>query len=151
VPVLLKPLIGIAYGNYQQAGFSETGGGPLNLNVDGNSASSLVGTIGIELTSGPIPLNKAQSISLIPKLALAYQVDVLAGELGNSSLSASMPASGSGSFLTQGQNRGVNGLTIAAGADLALSQSTALYANVNVEAFSSGNQLGYGGGFRFKF
>jgi len=151
VPVLLKPLIGIAYGNYQQAGFSETGGGPLNLNVDGNSASSLIGTIGLELTSGPIPLNKAQSISLIPKLALAYQVDALAGELGNSSLSASMPASGSGSFLTQGQNRGVNGFSIAAGADLALSRSTALYGNVNVEAFSSGNQVGYGGGFRYKF
>ena len=151
VPVLLKPLIGLAYGNYQQAGFSETGGGPLNLNVDGNSASSLVGTIGLELTSAPIPLNKHKTISLVPKLALAYQVDALAGELGNSSLAASMPASGSGSFLTQGQNRGVNGFTIAAGADLALSQSTALYANVNYEAFSSGNQVGYGGGFRFKF
>ena len=151
VPVLLKPLFGLAYGNYQQAGFSETGGGPLNLNVDGNSAHSLIGTIGLELTSAPIPLNKRKTISLVPKLALAYQVDALAGELGNSSLSASMPASGSGSFLTQGQNRGVNGLSIAAGADLALSQSTALYANVNYEAFSSGNQLGYGGGLRFKF
>ena len=151
VPVLLKPLIGLAYGNYQQAGFSETGGGPLNLNVDGSSASSLIGTIGLELTSAPIPLNKAKTISLVPKLALAYQVDALAGELGNSSLSASMPASGSGSFLTQGQNRGVNGFSIAAGADLALGQSTALYANVNYEAFSSGNQVGYGGGLRFKF
>jgi uncharacterized protein with beta-barrel porin domain len=151
VPVLLKPLIGIAYGNYQQTGFSETGGGPLNLNVDGNSASSLVGTIGLELTSGPIPLNMAKSISLIPRLAIAYQVDALAGELGNSSLSASMPASGSGSFLTQGQNRGVNGFSMAAGADLVLGKSTALYANVNVETFSSGNQVGYGGGLRFKF
>lgn len=151
VPLLLKPIMGIAYGNYQQAGFSETGGGPLNLNVDGNSASSLVGTIGLELTSGPIPLNKAKSIGLVPKLALAYQVDALASETGNSSLSASMPASGSGSFLTQGQNRGVNGLTIAAGADLALGQSTALYANVNVETFSAGSQVGYGGGLRVKF
>ena len=151
VPVLLKPLIGIAYGNYQQAGFSETGGGPLNLNVDGNSATSLVGTIGLELTSGPIPLNKSKSINLIPRLALAYQVDALASELGNSSLAASMPASGSGTFLTQGQNRGVNGLSIAAGADLVLSKSTALYANVNVETFSAGSQVGYGGGFRFKF
>jgi len=151
VPLLLKPLIGLAYGNYQQAGFSESGGGPLNLNVDGNSASSLVGTIGIELTSGPIPLNKAKSISLVPKLALAYQVDALASETGNSSLSASMPASGSGSFLTQGQNRGVNGFSIAAGADLALGKSTALYANVNVETFSAGSQVGYGGGLRVKF
>ena len=151
VPVLLKPLIGLAYGNYQQAGFSESGGGPLNLNVDGNSASSLIGTIGLELTSAPIPLNKSKTISLVPKLALAYQVDALAGELGNSSLTASMPASGSGSFLTQGQNRGVNGFSIAAGADLALGQSTALYASVNYEAFSSGNQVGYGGGLRFKF
>ena len=151
VPVLLKPLIGLAYGNYQQAGFSESGGGPLNLNVDGNSASSLIGTIGLELTSAPIPLNKSKTISLVPKLALAYQIDALAGELGNSSLAASMPASGSGSFLTQGQNRGVNGFSIAAGADLALGQSTALYANVNYEAFSSGNQVGYGGGLRVKF
>jgi len=62
-----------------------------------------------------------------------------------------MPASGSGSFLTQGQNRGVNGLSIAAGADLALGKSTALYANVNVETFSAGSQVGYGGGLRFKF
>ena len=78
-------------------------------------------------------------------------MDALASETGNSSLAASMPASGSGSFLTQGQNRGVNGFSIAAGADLALSQSTALYANVNYEAFSSGNQVGYGGGLRVKF
>ena len=151
VPVLLKPLLGIAYGNYQQAGFSESGGGALNLNVDGNSATSLVATIGVELTSAPIPLNKSKSISLVPKLALAYQVDALASELGNSSLSATMPASGSGSFLTQGQNRGVNGFSIAAGADLALSKSTALYANVNYEAISNGNQVGYGGGLRVKF
>jgi len=55
-------------------------------------------------------------------------------------------------MLTRQDNlEGGNGMSIAAGADLALSQSTALYANVNVEAFSSGNQLGYGGGFRFKF
>ena len=78
-------------------------------------------------------------------------MDALAGDLGNSSLSASMPASGSVSFLTQGQNRGVNGFSIAAGADLALGQSTALYATVNVEAFSTRNQVGYGGGLRVKF
>jgi uncharacterized protein with beta-barrel porin domain len=123
----------------------------LNLNVAGNSASSLVGTIGLELTSGPIPLNKAKTISLVPKLALAYQVDALAADAANSSLLASLPASGSGSFLTQGQNRGINSLSIAAGADLALSRSTALYANLVYEAFSSGNQLGYSGGLRVKF
>ena len=78
-------------------------------------------------------------------------MDALAGELGNSSLSASMPASGSFSFLTQGQNRGVNGFSIAASADLDWGQSTALYATVNVEAFSTGNQVGYGGGLRVKF
>ena len=78
-------------------------------------------------------------------------MDTLAGELGNSSLSAFMPASGSVSFLTQGQNRGVNGFSIAAGADVDWGQSTALYANVNVEAFSTGNQVGYGGGLRVKF
>ena len=116
-----------------------------------NRASSLVGTIGLELTSGPIPLNTGNSINLIPRLAIAYQVDALASELGNSSLAASMPASGSGTFLTQGQNRGVNGLSIAAGADLVLSKSTALYATVNVETFSAGSQVGYGGGFRFRF
>ena len=92
--------------------------------------------------SAPIPLNQAKSFKLVPKLALAYQVDALAGELGNSSLSASMPASDAGSFLTQGQNRGVDGLSIAVGADLVLSQSTALDANVNVETFSAVIQVG---------
>ena len=110
-----------------------------------------MGTIGLELTSGPIPLNTRNSINLIPRLAIAYQVDALASELGHSSLAASMPASGSGTFLTQGQNRGVNGFTVAAGVDLILTKSTALYANVNVEAFSAGSQVGYGGGFRFRF
>ena len=110
-----------------------------------------MGAFGLELTSVPIPPNKAKTFSPIPTLVMADKVDALAGELGNSSLAASMPSSGSGSFLTQGQNLGVNGFSIAAGADLALGQSTALYANEDVEAFSSGNQVGYGGGLRFKF
>ena len=110
-----------------------------------------MGTIGLELTSGAIPLNKAKTISLVPKLALAYQVDALADDAANSSLLASLPASGFGSFLTQGQNRGVNSLSMAAGADLALSKSSALYVNLIYEAFSAGNQLGYGGGLRFTF
>ena len=149
--VLLKPLIGVAYGNYQQAGFSESNGGVFNLNVNGNSANSLVGTLGVELTSAPIALNTTKTMSFTPKLALAYQVDALAGHSGNTSLSSTMPASGSESFITQGQNRGVNGFTVAAGADLALSKSTALYANVNYEVVSNGNQFGYSGGLRVKF
>ena len=38
-----------------------------------------------------------------------------------------------------------------AGADLALSKSTALYANVNYEVVSNGNQFGYNGGLRVRF
>jgi hypothetical protein len=71
--------------------------------------------------------------------------------LGTDIFLASMPASGAGSFLTQGQNRGFNSFSMAAGADLALSKSTVLYATVNVEAFSAGSQFGYSGGVRVKF
>jgi uncharacterized protein with beta-barrel porin domain len=66
----------------------------------------------------------------------------------NASYAQAPPA---GSFTTQGQNRGVNTLTIDGGIDLQVASNASLYANVGYETFSSGSQFTYGGGLKVKF
>lgn len=150
--LFLKPFVGVAWGGYQQSAFTETGAGALNLTVQGKSANSLVGTLGFELASSPIPLNKANTVSITPRLAVAYQVDALANDSGVRSVTSSLnSAPAAGSFQTQGENRGVNTLAVEGGVDIKLSSSTALYANLGYEAFSNGSQFTYGGGVKVRF
>ncbi|MBD2717798.1 autotransporter domain-containing protein [Synechococcus sp. FACHB-909] len=150
--VFLKPFVGVAWASYGQSGLTESGGEPLNLSIEGNRADSLVGTIGFELASSPIALNKARTAALTPKLALAYQVDALANDAGNRSLSSSLPsAPAAGSFVTQGENRGTNTLLIDGAVDIQVSSHTNLYVSVGYEVFSTGSQFTYGGGVKVKF
>ncbi|MCP9929726.1 autotransporter outer membrane beta-barrel domain-containing protein [Cyanobium sp. AMD-g] len=150
--VFLKPFVGVAWGGYRQSGFSESGGGPLDLNVEAASADSLIGTLGFELASSSIPLNKANTVSITPRLAVAYQVDALANDSGVRSVTSSLnSAPVAGSFQTQGENRGVNTLAVEGGVDIQISSSTALYANLGYEAFSNGSQFTYGGGVKVRF
>ncbi len=150
--VFLKPFVGVAWGGYQQSAFTETGAGALNLTVQGKAANSLVGTLGFELASSPIPLNKANTVSITPRLAVAYQVDALANDSGVRSVTSSLNlAPAAGSFQTQGENRGVNTLAVEGGVDLKVSSTTSLYANLGYEAFSNGSQFTYGGGVKVRF
>jgi uncharacterized protein YhjY with autotransporter beta-barrel domain len=150
--VFLKPFVGVAWGGYQQSAFTETGAGALNLTVQGKAANSLVGTLGFELASSPIPLNKANTVSITPRLAVAYQVDALANDSGVRSVTSSLnSAPAAGSFQTQGENRGVNTLAVEGGVDLKVSSTTSLYANLGYEAFSNGSQFTYGGGVKVRF
>jgi uncharacterized protein with beta-barrel porin domain len=148
----LKPLLGIAWGGYQQGGFAESSNGAWNLNVNGHTANSLLGTVGLELAFSPIALNRSKTTAIKPRLAIAYQVDALGNDSGVKSLTASFTqAPAAGSFTTQGQNRGVNTLTIDGGIDLQVASNASLYANVGYETFSSGSQFTYGGGLKVKF
>ena len=107
--LISDPHISIAWGGYQQSGFTESDGGALNLRVNGNTANSLVGTLGMEFASSPIALSKNKVQSITPRLAVAYQVDALANSSGNKSLTSSfVDAPGAGSFSTQGENGGAN-------------------------------------------
>jgi uncharacterized protein with beta-barrel porin domain len=149
VPITLKPQLGVAYGAYQQDGFSESGDPTMNLNVGGNTSHSLVGTLGAELMAA-IPLNPETSQLLKPRFAVAYQVDALADRNGNSSLNASLPGAGV-SFSSAGQNRGINDLTLSGSLEYVVASKASLYVSASYEAFSTGRQFAYGGGVKLSF
>jgi uncharacterized protein with beta-barrel porin domain len=148
----LKPLLGFAWGGYQQSGFSESGG-PLSLSVNANTANSLVTTAGLELSTSPIPLNEEKSVSIRPNLLLAYQVDALANNASSKSLNSTFTEASSicSPCSTQGQNLGTSALNLAGGLDLQVSQSTSFYVNASYRASSNASQFGYGGGIRVNF
>lgn len=150
--LIVSPIAGIAWGAYQQQGFNETGGGATDLQVNGHTSNSLVGTIGFELSTTPIKFTKSGKQSFAPKLALAYQVDALANANYTKELTASfVEAPAAGVITTQGQNGGANAFTIAAGGDLQLFENTSLYATIRYEVENSGSQFGYSGGVRYLF
>ncbi len=151
-PIYIKPLLGVAWGRYQQSSFLESGSGVLNMNVQGHTSNSLLGTIGAELTTAPISLSSTDTVAITPRLAVAYQVDALAANRNNTSVTASLTgAPAAGSFPTQGENRGTNTLMVDAGVDLKVSKNASLYASVGYEIFSTGSQVSYGGGLKLSF
>jgi hypothetical protein len=147
-PVRIKPLVGVAWGGNQQSAISETGSGTL-LNLQEQMSNSLVATFGASLDAA-IPLNKKKTTVLKPRFGIAYQYDFLANQDGNKQITASLQSSPSTSYTEVGQNRGINNIYLNLGGDLEVSPRTALYANVNYQAFSYGNQIGYQGGIRIK-
>ena len=150
--LVISPIAGVAWGGYQQKAFEESGGGAADLQVNGHTSNSLIGTLGFELTTTPIKLSKSGAQSFTPKLALAYQVDALANSTSTKELSATfVDAPGAGIITTQGENAGANSLTIAAGGDIQIYENAALYATVSYDVESRGSQFGYSGGVRFLF
>lgn len=148
-PIRIRPLIGLAWAGNEQAGFSETGDAFL-LNVEGQSSNSLIATAGTAIEV-PITLNKAGTTVLTPRAGVAFQYDMLANNLGNRSITATPIEVPSTSFTATGQNRGANTLYLDLGADLQISRNFGLYADLNYQAFSNGNELGYRGGLRASF
>jgi uncharacterized protein YhjY with autotransporter beta-barrel domain len=149
LPLNLKPMLGLAYGAYQQGSFNESGNDSLQLDVAQHSAQSLVGSLGAELSSR-IVLDAKANNAFVPKLTLAYQVDALANDSSNYSLDANLPAAGSG-FTTIGQSYGANNLLVGGSMELQIANKAAIYASVNYQVFNSGNQFSYGGGLKYLF
>jgi uncharacterized protein YhjY with autotransporter beta-barrel domain len=148
-PVRVRPLIGLAWGSHQQDGFNETGDGTL-VNVQGQTTNSLMATLGASLEA-PIPLNSSKITVLTPRVGVAYQYDFLANQNGNKSITAVFQDDPTTSFTEVGQNRGANSVYLDLGADLQINPNLVLYASVNYQAFTNGNQFGYQGGVRVKF
>jgi hypothetical protein len=148
-PVHIKPMLGLAYGSHQQDGFAESGAGTL-VNVQGQTTNSLLGTVGVSLDA-PIALNQKKTTVLVPRIGVAYQVDFLADQDGNRSITASLQDDATTSYNVLGQNRGSSNLLLNLGADLQLNPKTVLYAGVNYQAFNTGDQFGYQGGLKYKF
>jgi len=120
------------------------------VTVQGQTTNSLLGSVGVSLEA-PIALNQKKTTVLIPRIGVAYQVDFLADQDGNRSITASLQDDATTSYTVQGQNRGSSNLQLNLGADLQLNPKTVLYAGVNYQAFNTGDQFGYQGGLRYKF
>jgi uncharacterized protein with beta-barrel porin domain len=148
-PVRLKPLVGLAWGANQQGSFSESGSGTL-VNVQGQTTNSLMGTVGVGLEA-PILLNSKKSMVLTPRVGAAYQYDFLANQAGNKSITANLQSDTTTSYTEAGQNRGANNAYLDLGADFQLNPQVALFASVNYQVFTNGDQFGYQGGLRVKF
>lgn len=148
-PVRLKPLVGLAWGANQQGAFSESGSGTL-VNVQGQTTNSLMGTVGVGLEA-PILLNRKKSMVLTPRVGAAYQYDFLANQAGNKSITANLQDDTTTSYTELGQNRGANNAYLDLGADFQLNPQVALFASVNYQVFTNGDQFGYQGGVRVKF
>jgi hypothetical protein len=148
-PISLTPLLGIAWGGNQQSSFEESGNGAL-FGVQANTSNSLIGTIGAAVKA-PVVLNAKKKLVLTPRAGIAYQYDFLAGQEKNFTISSTVLGS-PGSFLSEsGRNRGSNAVYLDLGADLDLSDSVSLFAGVNYQAFTSGDQYAYQGGVKVKF
>ena len=149
LPLTLKPLLGLAYGAYQQRGFQEAGNEALALDVSQHTAQSVVGSLGAELSTR-ITISGKDNHLLIPKLKLAYQLDPLANDSGNYSLDASVPAAEAG-LSAVGQSNGANTLSLGGSVEVQIADRAALYAGANFQTFENGDQFTYGGGVKLNF
>lgn len=154
VQAFARPLLGFAWGTYAQNGFRESSATPFATSVQAASANSFVTTVGFELGTTPIKLSKQEgaSVSVAPRLTVAYQLDALANDPANKSVAASLnSAPGSAAVTTQGQNAGQNALNVGLGLDFKISESADFYVNANYQLMSNSSQYGYGGGIRVRF
>lgn len=149
--VLAKPLLGLAWGGYSQSGFTETGGGFAQA-INGRMANSLLGTIGMELLTSPLPLNASRTTTITPRLSLAYQVDALANTGQTKTINSTfVGAPAAGGLSTEGQNLGVNTLNLGGGFTLQVAKHVDIYASASYLLLSNANEFSYGGGLRMKF
>jgi hypothetical protein len=148
----LKPRFGLAWGGYQQARFRERGTNDLDLVVDGHTANSLTGTLGLEVTTTLLATGGGKAAALTPRLAIAYRIDALADAADVKSLRASFAGTpAAGSFVTRGENRGMHAVLLDGGAELVLAQDVSLHASFGYEVFATGSLFSCGGGVNFAF
>ena len=146
-PLRVRPLAGLAWGAHQQDGFNETG--PMPFITQGQTANSLMATAGASVEA-PIPLNNSKTTILSPRVGVAYQYDLLANQNGNKSITGASQFDPTTPITQIGQNRGVNSVYLDLGAKLQINPNLVVYAAVNYQAFTNGNQFGYQGGVRVK-
>ena len=151
-PAYLEPVLGLAWDAYRQAGFRERGANGLNLVVDDHTAHSVTGSLGLALTTAPLPLGARRSATLAPRLALAYQFDALGDDADVKSLRASFVGTpAAGVFDTWGENRGRHALGFDGGAELKLADRASLFASFGYERFDTGARFSGEGGLRLVF
>jgi uncharacterized protein YhjY with autotransporter beta-barrel domain len=105
---ILQPYAGLLYSSLAEESFSETGAGPLSLNVASRRNDSLVSELGLRLNH-VIPVENG---NLIPELTLAWNYDF---EIDDPVVTSSFAGSPSFYFSVRGQETERNGGAVGVG------------------------------------
>ncbi|MBR0679126.1 autotransporter outer membrane beta-barrel domain-containing protein [Roseomonas eburnea] len=144
----LEPEVLLAFTQYWQEGFTETGAGSLNLRVNGTDANSFVTGIGVRASTE----FTVEGRMVRPFAVLRYEHDWLAGEKEDHRVNASFAAvPEAGSWTVFGQNRGRENLIGRLGVVGEFTSNVALFATAGGQLNSNGTEWGVGGGLRVTF
>lgn len=144
----VAPEVILAYGQYRQDGFTETGAGALNLRVRSSDAQSLITGIGMRADSRIL----LAGVTLRPSALLRYEHSWIGGARDDHKITASfaeVPASGS--WTVYGQNRGSDAAIIRLGLSADITPGIAVFGGVTGEWRSTGTEWGGGVGLRAQF
>jgi len=147
--ILLKPNALVSFAGYSQGLIEESGAQSLNLKLNPHTATSVIFGGGLVLQA---PIVVSSESRLIPRLGVGYRYDVN----GNSDEEHEVTGGfvdlpEAGEIDVYGQNRGSNDVDVSLGLEYEISSSTAIYSNVAGSFWSNGNELTYGGGFRYSW
>ena len=147
--ILLKPNALVSFAGYSQGLIEESGAQSLNLKLNPHTATSVIFGGGLILQA---PIVVSSESRLIPRLGVGYRYDVN----GNSDEEHEVTGGfvdlpEAGEIDVYGQNRGSNDVDVSLGLEYEISSSTAIYSNVAGSFWSNGNELTYGGGFRYSW
>ena len=147
--ILLKPNALVSFAGYSQGLIEESGAQSLNLKLNPHTATSVIFGGGLVLQA---PIVVSAESRLIPRLGVGYRYDLN----GNSDEEHEVTGGfvelpEAGEIDVYGQNRGSNDLDVSLGLEYEISSNTAIYSNVAGSFWSNGNELTYGGGFRYSW
>ena len=147
--ILLKPNALVSFAGYSQGLIEESGAQSLNLKLNPHTATSVIFGGGLVLQA---PIVVSSESRLIPRLGVGYRYDVN----GNSDEEHEVTGGfvdlpEAGEIDVYGQNRGSNDVDVSLGLEYEISSNTAIYSNVAGSFWSNGNELTYGGGFRYSW
>ncbi len=147
-PVRLEPEVLLAFAQYWQEGFTETGADSLNLRVQGSDANSFVTGIGGRVSTGFAIGGRM----VRPFAMLRYEHDWLAGETEDHRVTAAFAqVPEAGSWTVFGQNRGRDNFLGRLGVVGEITSTVALFGTVGGQVNANGSEWGVGGGLRFAF
>ncbi|MFZ5450531.1 MAG: autotransporter outer membrane beta-barrel domain-containing protein, partial [Thermodesulfobacteriota bacterium] len=122
--LVLTPLVSLAYSQLWVNGFTESGGGSLNLHVDAQQADSLQTGVGARIA---VPL-KRNGVTVVPQAYVTYQ-----HEFSNSSRGLDARLSQGGPFAFQSDNLGRDFAVLGASVTLMSPKNFSLYLDYNTE------------------
>ena len=147
--IRLKPKALVSFASYSQGLIEETGAQALNLKLNPHTATSVIFGGGLVLET---PILVSSQSRLIPRFGVGYQYDLNGNSAEEHEVTGGfLELPEAGEIDVYGQNRGSNDLDVSLGLEYEISSNTAIYSNVAGSFWSNGNELTYGGGFRYSW